>query len=119
MSVLQLLFSSGGIGTLISFLVVIVGGLYVHRSAKTQAEKTLADSYKGAIEATKEHVNALQDRMKDLETENKHLRETMDTILEILKARDIHISIHGHMITIRDGKEGTTVMRINTEKEDV
>jgi regulator of replication initiation timing len=118
MNVLDLLFSSGGIGTLCSFLIVVVGGFYVHRSAKTQAEKTLADSYKGAIEATKEHVNALQERMKDLETENKHLRETMDTILEILKARNIHIAIHGHMITIRDGKD-TTVMRIqNTEKEE-
>lgn len=111
MGVLELLFSSGGIGVIFSLLVVVIGGFYVHRSAITQAEKTQREAYEGAIDATKQHINALQERIKELERQNKHMRELTDAILEILKTRDIHISIHGHMVSIREGKD-TTVMRL-------
>lgn len=111
MNILELLFSSGGLATLFSFLIVVVGGFYVQRSAKTAAEKTQKEAYEGAIAATKEHINALQERVKDLEIENKHFQETMSAIFDLLKTRNIHISIHGNMVSIRDEKD-TTVIRL-------
>jgi phage host-nuclease inhibitor protein Gam len=113
---LSALFSTSFIGPLLTALIMLVSGFYINRSAKNEAEKAAKDAYTGAIVAMKEHINALQERIKDTETENRHLRETTDTILELLKARDIYITVQGHSVTVREGKE-TIVTHIRKEEE--
>jgi hypothetical protein len=115
MNTLNLLFSAGWIGPVVTAIIMVVSGFYIRQSAKNEAEKVAKSSYEGAIAAMKAHIDALQERIKDAEAENRHLRETTETIFEMLKARDIHISVQGHIITVREGKE-TTITRIRKEE---
>ncbi len=116
MNLLASLFSAGWLGPAIAALIMVVSGVYINRSAKNEAEKAAKTAYEGAIAAMKAHIDALQERIKDTETENKHLRETTETILDLLKARDIYITINGHIITVREGKE-TTITHIRKDLE--
>lgn len=115
MNLLVSLFSAGWLGPAIAALIMVVSGVYINRSAKSEAEKAAKTAYEGAIAAMKAHIDALQERIKDTETENKQLRDTTETILELLKTRDIHITIHGHIVTVREGKE-TIVTHIRKEE---
>jgi hypothetical protein len=114
-NILTALFTAGWIGPIITALIMVASGLYINRSARSEAEKAAKEAYEGAIKATKAHVDALQERVKDAESENKRLVAITEMIFELLKARDIYISVQGHMVTIREGKE-TVVTHIRKEE---
>ena len=117
MNILLSLFTNGWIGPIVTAVIMVVSGFYINRSAKSEAEKAAKSAYEGAIKAMKEHIDALQARIKDTETENKHLREVTETIFDLLRARDIHIAINGNIVTIREGKDVVTT-HIRKEEED-
>ena len=116
MDILQNPLLTGLPSLLISLAITVAVGFYINNSAKSKAEELTNNAYEQTIRAQKEYNDILDTRLKDIESENKHLQETIKAILDVLKAREIHITIQDHMISIRDGME-TTVTRIREDTE--
>lgn len=118
---------SGWPGLVISIIVIIVYGYWTNKSVKIKvdkatkdsqdlAEKIAKDAQKSAIDAMQLESQALRRRIDDIAKENARLEQTLTTIVTALEAKGMYVTIQGHMVTIREGKE-TTVSPIKEDKE--
>jgi len=113
----QLANISGWQSLLFMLLSMIFGGIYIKRTSKSKAEELTKDANDKTINAQKEYNDILNIRLKDRDKEYRHLEQTLTTILDVLKSREIYITISDHTINIREGKE-TTITRIHDEQKE-
>ncbi len=116
MDILQNPLLAGLPSLLISLAVMVLIGFYINNTAKKRAEEITKNTYEETIRAQKEYNDILDKRLKDIEKQNDRLGLTLETIIDVLKSREIYISISGHMINVREGKE-TTIIRISDESK--
>jgi hypothetical protein len=114
MEILQQIGASGLPGIVVAIISTIIGVIYAINSSKSKAEQITKDSYDKAIKQQKIYEDILEKRLKDAEEESRKLRNMQEALFEALKSRDIYITISGHTISIREGKE-TTAIRISDE----
>ena len=117
MDILQNPLLAGLPSLLVSLAVMVAISFYINKSAKSKAEELTKDANDKTINAQKEYNDILNTRLKDRDKEYRHLEQTLTTILDVLKSREIYITISDHTINIREGKE-TTITRIHDEQKE-
>lgn len=90
-----------GIAAAVAFFAVKNG---VMKSANVAQSST--------IDAMRDEIQLLRERVEDTEKENMRLEQIIDTICAALKKRGLVISIQGEMINIQDKRGGSTTTRI-------
>jgi hypothetical protein len=116
MEILQQIGSSGIPGVIVALVTTIIGVIYAVNNAKLKVEELTKNAYEQTIKAQKEYNDILDTRLKDIEKENARLSYTLTAILDVLKSREIYITVQGHLITIREGKEMTAIRVSDEEK---
>lgn len=105
---------SGLVTTGTVLIIAIIGSFYVVRSG---VRKTTIEAQQDAIKALQTQVLVLRSSMDDLTKENARLELVTQTICMALKARGMHITIQGEMISIENIKDGkTTITRIHDKE---
>jgi hypothetical protein len=97
-----------------SFLVI--GGFIAYRHGFA---RTVNEVQERVINALQNELQTLQDRIKALEQGNRRLEHIIATICSALKARGIHITIDGSMVSIHDrlAEDGSIYTGIYDEQE--
>lgn len=116
---------SGWPSSVLTLLMLIIGGWYITKNAKSKAKIVAEESQKSAIEAMQAEISALRRQMEDERRKNIRLEHTLDTLVSALQKKGIFITISGDMIDIQveDAKK-STIVRIQDSgslslKEDV
>lgn len=94
-------------------LCAIFGGILAFRNGFTRTANEIQERVINALES---EISTLRMRIEDVEQENNRLHQTILTICEALKKRDLVVSIDGNLISISDGKS-THSMRIQGSGE--
>lgn len=76
-----------------------IGGLAAFRHGFT---RTANEVQERVIHALESEINALKDRLGELEQENARLTQVIVTIRTALRRRSIFITIDGEIVSIRD-----------------
>lgn len=79
---------------------------------KNGVMKSTSEAQSSTIDAMRDEIQLLRERVEDAEKENIRLEQTIQTICVALKKRGLVISIQGEMINIQDRKGGSTTTRI-------
>jgi hypothetical protein len=103
---------TGWPATLLTLFSIIAYGWYIKRASKSKAEEIATSSYEKAITAMQTYSDILGKRLEEAEKETTRINLTVATIYAALKARGIHVTIDGEMITIRDTNGISTTMAI-------
>jgi hypothetical protein len=102
------LYTAFSVVSLILTICGIVGG-YV--AFKYGIARTASDVQEHVINALRNEIDVMRDRIEDLENENIRLDQIILTICEALKERGLIVHIEGSIVTVSDGHE-TQSMRI-------
>src|SRR5258708_23342700 len=89
LSVLNLVLSIG----------LAVGGLAAFRHGFTRTANEVQERVINALES---EINALKDRLDELEKENAHLIQVISIIRKALRQRGLYVTIDGELVSIRD-----------------
>lgn len=100
--------------TILNLFVLVAGtfgGIFAFRSSMANAERAVQSRI---IAAMKEEREGLNRKIEEIQEENKRLDRILETLVDLLKSREIYITVQGHTISIKEGKE-TIVTRISDE----
>ena len=89
LSILNLVFCVG----------LAVGGLAAFRHGFTRTANEVQERVINALES---EINALKDRLGELEKENARLTHVIATIRTALRRRGLFVSVDGELVSIRD-----------------
>ncbi|MGH2480002.1 MAG: hypothetical protein ACRDHW_10145 [Ktedonobacteraceae bacterium] len=93
-----------------------IGGWAAFRHGFT---RTANEVQERAINALESEINALKDRLGELEKENVRLTQVIATIRAALRRRGVLITIDGEIVSIRDRSGKTTqATRIHGVEQD-
>jgi hypothetical protein len=81
-------------------------------AVKNGVMKSANEAQSSTIDAMRDEIQLLRERVEDTEKENMRLEQIIDTICAALKKRGLVISIQGEMINIQDKRGGSTTTRI-------
>lgn len=131
MEILNLPGLSGISSLILTIIFLLIGGWYISKKAKSEAEDGAKNAQKSAIEAMQVEINILRGRMEDLQKENARkiqsvqkentrLEHILETLVTALEKKGIYITISGDMIDIevQDKKMSTTIRIQDTKKDD-
>ena len=76
-----------------------VGGLAAFRHGFTRTANEVQERVINALES---EINALKDRLGELEKENARLTQVIATIRTAMRRRGLFVSVDGELISIRD-----------------
>lgn len=100
------LYTTFSIVSLILTICGIVGG-YV--AFKYGIARTANDVQEHVINALRNEIDVMRNRIEDLENENLRLDQVILTICEALKKRGLIVHIDGSIVTVSDGHETQSV----------
>jgi hypothetical protein len=84
---------------LVFCLGLAVGGLAAFRHGLA---RTANEVQERVIHALESEINALKDRLSELEKENAHLTRLIATLRLAMKRRGLFVTIDGDLVSIRD-----------------
>jgi cell division protein FtsB len=76
-----------------------IGGVAAFRHGFTRTANEVQERVINALES---EINALKDRLSELEKENARLTQVIATIRAALRRRGLFVSIDGELVNIRD-----------------
>lgn len=95
-----------------------VGGLAAFRHGFTRTANEVQERVINALES---EINALKDRLGELEKENARLTQVIATIRTAMRRRGLVVSVDGELVSIRDrlGKltQATRIQDSRSEEE--
>lgn len=89
-------------------LLGTIGGLYAF--ARTRKNETVTIQAE-TITALSQQVQAIKDKLDDLEKDNTRLRQVIDTIQSALRQKGILVTIDGDMVIIEQKEHKTSVIK--------
>lgn len=102
------LYTAISVISLVLTVAGILGGIFAFRNGFS---RTANEVQERVINALNCELDALRQRINDLERENSRFQQIISTICEALKKRGLAVSIDGNLVSISDGKD-THSMRI-------
>ena len=101
---------------LILCIGLAIGGWAAFRHGFTRTANEVQERVINALES---EINALKDRLEELEKENARLTQVIATIRTALRRRGVFITIDSEMVIIRDRSGRTTqATRIRGNQQD-
>lgn len=109
---------SGWPSTVFTLIILVIGLIYINKSAKNKAKTVAEEAQKAAIEAMQAEIAVLRRQMEDERKENIQLRHTIDTLITALEKQGLYITISGNVINIevQDHPKKVTTVRIQDTK---
>lgn len=121
---------SGWPSTVFTIIVLILGLIYINKSAKNKAKTVAEEAQKSAIDAMKAEIDILRVRMEDERKENAlkiqsaqrettRLEHTIEALISAMAKIGFIITISGDMIAIevQDNAKKVTMVRIQDAKD--
>lgn len=90
---------------LISVAIIGMIGIVAYRSGISKSQASAQDN---TIRALQAQINALKDRITEIERENHKHTQTIDLIKKALGQRGLIVTIDGDLVTIIDSKAGSS-----------
>ena len=89
-----------------TFLIIAatLGGIFAFFRANQSGVTEIQEK---TILALQQQMTIIQQKLEILEKDNERLRQVIDTIQAGLRAKGIHITIDGDMVTINDASSGS------------
>ncbi len=82
----------------------VIGGIIAFRVG---ISRTASEIQERVINALKDEIDTLKDKVSDLEKENTRLNQTMSLIRKALHKRGLTITIDGDLVSISDAQGNT------------
>lgn len=119
MDILNLPGLAGWPGLIVTIITIVAYGYWTNKNVKNKVENAskaaqekaqdiAKNALNSAIDAVQLESQALRRQIEDVEKREHRLDETLKTICAALEMKGIYITILGHMVSIREGKETTT-----------
>ena len=91
--------------SIVSFILTICGIVGGYVAFKYGIARTGNDVQEHVINALRNEIDVMRNRIEDLENENLRLDQVILTICEALKKRGLIVHIEGSIVTVSDGHE--------------